>query len=295
MHRVPRVTAPLPRQETAPHWTTVDWDPYVKHRLVGDLRMRFLDYGTGPAMVLMHGMASSWEWWLENIPALAQQHRVIAVDLPGCGRSEALTAPAEIADHARAVFGLLTELGIESATVVGHSMGGLVAIGMVGVDPRRVEKLVLVDAGGVPMTERRLAVILVALRLGAAVLRRGFVRRALAGKAWVRRLALRGGFRDPASLSPELAAVTMPLFGGPGFVDSVAASGRAVRASVPESIACPTLLVWGEHDVMAPLSCAQDMHSRLPSSELVVISGAGHSPMIEFPEQFNSAVLGFSS
>lgn len=279
---------------STPHWTGIDWEPFVKDGLVAGRRVRYLDCGSGPALVLLHGMASSWQWWLENIPALAGEHRVIAVDLPGCGDSEQLPPPAEMSSHADAVLGLLAELGVETATVAGHSMGGLVAIAMAAADPDLVRRLVLVGSGGVPMTERRLAAILMLLRGAAAVLRRGWVRRLLAEKASVRRLALRGAFRDPDVLSQDLAAQTMPVFGGPGFVDSVAAAGRAVRESNPESITCPVLLVWGEHDRMAPVHCAMDMHARLNDSRLVVISGVGHSPMVESPDEFSQAVLGFT-
>jgi len=288
------VTSSLPSQEThVPHWTDVDWGPSTANRLINGRQVRYLDYGSGPALVLLHGMAASWQWWLENIPALAQHHRVIAVDLPGFGQSEPLPAPAEMATHARTVLDLLTSLGVESATVSGHSMGGLVAMAMFVADPPRVRSLILVDSGGVPMSERRLAVILVALRINAAILRRRFTRRALATKPWVRRLALRAAFRDPRVMSPELAAETMPLFGGPGLVNAVAAAGRAVRTTVLETITCPVLLVWGEHDAIASARGARQMHDRLPDSELVVFAGAGHTPMIELPGQFNDLALRF--
>jgi len=94
-------------------------------------------------------------------------------------------------------------------------------------------------------------------------------------------------------MSPELAAQTMPLFGGPGSVDAVAAAARAVRATVPEAITCPVLLVWGERDVIMPPRCAQQMHDKLPDSELVVFRGAGHTPMVEFPDRFNDLALRF--
>ena len=284
----------LPGPEAhVPHWTDIDWGPSIADRLINDLQVRYLDYGSGPAVVLLHGMAASWQWWLENIPTLAQHHRIIAVDLPGFGQSEPLPAPAEMATHARTVLDLLAQLDIESATVSGHSMGGLVAMEMFVADTRRVRNLILVDSGGVPMSERRLAVVLMLLRICAAILRRRFIRRAMATKPWVRRLGLRAAFNDPRVMSPELAAKTMPLFGGPGFVDAVAAAGRAVRATVPEAITCPVLLMWGEHDVLAPPWCAKQMHDRLPDSELVIIAGAGHTPMVEFPDQFHDLALRF--
>jgi pimeloyl-ACP methyl ester carboxylesterase len=281
------------REAPVPHWTDVDWVPSTATRLVGNLQVRYLDYGSGPAVVLLHGMASSWQWWLENIPALARHHRVIAVDLPGFGHSDPLPAPAEMATHAHTVLDLLTQLDIESATFAGHSMGGLIAMETFVADPQRVRNLILIDSGGVPMPERRLAAVLVVLRICSAILRRRFIRRALATKPWVRRLALRAAFHDPRVMSPELASETMPSFGGRGFVDAVAAAGRAVRATVPEAITCPVLLVWGERDVIAPPRSAQEMYDRLPDCELVVFAGSGHTPMIEFPSRFNDLALRF--
>ena len=291
------MTAPLPKpaHDGAPHWTTVDWAPFTRNNLVSGRRIRYVDYGTGPVLVLLHGMAASWQWWLENIPSLSEQHRVIAVDLPGFGHSEALPAPAEMSAHAQVVLDLLDQLGIGSAIVAGHSMGGLIALEMVAADPVRTRELVLVGAGGVPMTERRLSMILAVLRICAAIAQRDVVRRALATRSWIRRIALRGGFRDPRVLSAELAAQIMPIFAGPGFMDAVAAAGRAVRQTRPSSVSCPVLLLWGEFDVMAPLTCARDMHDELPESELVVINGVGHTPMIESPEAFTRALLQFST
>ncbi|MCV7166052.1 alpha/beta fold hydrolase [Mycobacterium stomatepiae] len=286
-------SSPASREMGVPHWTDIDWTPSIANRVINGLRLQYLDYGTGPAVVLLHGMASSWQWWLENIPALSQRHRVIAVDLPGFGESEPLPAPAEMATHARTVLDLLIDLGIESATVSGHSMGGLVAIEMFKADPRRTCSLILVDSGGVPMSEQRLAVILVVLRLCSAILRRRFVRRALATKMWVRRVALGAAFRDPRVMSPELAAVTMPVFGGPGSVDAIPAAARSVHTTVPESITCPVLLVWGGHDVVVPPSSAHQMHDKLRDCELAVFSGSGHSPMVELPDQFNDLALKF--
>ncbi|MCV7412525.1 alpha/beta fold hydrolase [Mycobacterium florentinum] len=288
------MTSSPPGGATAvPHWTDIDWAPSIAYRVINGLRVQYLDYGMGPAVVLLHGMASSWQWWLENIPALAQQHRVIAVDLPGFGQSDPLPAPAEMATHARTVLDLLTELGIESATVTGHSMGGLVAIEMFKADPRRTSRLILVDSGGVPMSERRLAVILVVLRLCSAILRRRFVRHALATRMWVRRIALRAALRDPRVMSAQLAAMTMPTFGGPGSVDAIPAAARSVHATVPESITCPVLLVWGEHDVVVSPKSAYQMHDKLPDCELAVFSDSGHCPMVEFPDRFNDLALNF--
>jgi pimeloyl-ACP methyl ester carboxylesterase len=289
------VTRPLRGAASVSHWTEIDWERFIQNRLIDERRIRYVDYGSGPALVLLHGMGASWQWWLENIPTLGAHHRVIAVDLPGFGNSEPLPVPTEISTYAQAVRDLLTQLDVGSATVAGHSMGGLVALKLSTVHSEFVRDLILVDAGGVPMTERRLKLILNVLRLSSAVFNWRFVRRALTTKPWVRRIMLWGAFRDPSAMSAELAAQTMPLFCTTGLVDAIAASGRAVRSSVPEEIDCPVLLVWGERDVMAPAHCAQDMHARLANSQLVIMSDVGHTPPIERPDQFNDAVLAFTA
>lgn len=278
-----------------PRWVDIDWDPFIHDCLVDERRLRYVDYGSGPALLLLHGMGASWQWWLENIPVLGEHHRVIAVDLPGFGNSEPLPPPAEMSTHAHTISDVLGQLGIRSATVAGHSMGGLVALAMADTNPELVRKLVLIGAGGVPMTERHLRIVLVMLRFFCAILRLRFVRRALATKPSVRRVMLRAAFRDPDVMSADLAAQTMPLLNAPGFIDAVAASGRAVRASVPEKICCPVLLVWGEHDRLSPVHGARDMHDRLPDSELVILKGAGHTVPIERPDCFNDAVLAFTA
>jgi pimeloyl-ACP methyl ester carboxylesterase len=278
-----------------PHWTAIDWNPFVGDRTVEGTRIRFVDYGSGPPLVLLHGLGNSWQWWVENLPALGERHRVIAVDLPGFGHSDPLPAPAEMSTHARVICGLLRQLEVHSATVLGHSMGGLVALNMATADRQLVQKLVLVGAGGVPMTERRLSIVLVLLRLCYAVLRLRFVRHLLATKPWALRLLLRGAVHNPRAISPELATFTAPSLNAPGFIGAVAASGRAVRASVPEAITCPVLLLWGEHDRLAPLPSAEDMHARLPDSRLVVVEGVGHIVQWEAPQRFNDAVLSFTA
>ena len=281
--------------QPVPHWTQIDWTPFVCDRLVNGLRLRYLDYGSGPPLVLLHGLGASWQWWLENIPCLAGRHRVIAIDLPGFGCSEPLPAPAEISAHAQTVVDLLTQLGLPSTTIAGHSMGGLVAIQIASTNPQFTQKLILVGAGGVPMTERHLRRVMVLLRAFCVVLRFQFVRTVLASKPWARQIALQAAFRDPAVLSPELAAQTMPLLNAPGFIDAVAASGRAVRSTVPEAIECPVLLVWGAKDRLAPLRCAEDMQSHLVDSELISFTGSGHTPQIEEPQRFNDVVLKFTA
>jgi pimeloyl-ACP methyl ester carboxylesterase len=276
----------VPQDSRSGRWTDRSWDGDVREFDHRGARLRYLDHGAGPTLVLLHGMACCWQWWLECIPELAEHYRVIAVDLPGFGDSDPLPAPASMEEYADAVVALVEGAGIERVAVAGHSMGGLVAARMAMARPDLVARLVLVDAGGVPMSERRLHMVLKVLRVAHAMFTYPAMLDLLASNRGARRRLLRGAMADPDAMSDELAAVVVPRLNAPAFVDAIAASARAVRDSRPEEITVPTGLIWGERDVFAPVHTAEQMLARLPNGRLDVMPGVGHSPMVESPRAF---------
>ena len=114
---------------------------------VGGVRVRYLRTGRGPAILLIHGLASSIYTWKDEIPALARDHEVVALDLPGFGGSD---QPADLSFdlYPRVVVGLMDQLGIARASLVGNSLGGAVASVVAARQPARVDRLVLIDAAG---------------------------------------------------------------------------------------------------------------------------------------------------
>ena len=114
-----------------------------------------VDIGDGPAVVFLHGLSGCWQNWLESIPPLAADHRVIAIDLPGFGESPMPAEPISVSGYARIVVELLDALGVERATIVGNSMGGFVGCEMAIRFPARVERLVLVAAAGLSLRHMR--------------------------------------------------------------------------------------------------------------------------------------------
>lgn len=272
-------------------WPTWPWDDDTHDFDFRGARIRFVDHGSGPTLVLLHGMACCWQWWLECLPELSRHYRVIAVDLPGFGDSDELPEWDSIEDLADAVAALVRSRGVRRATVLGHSMGGLVAIAMSREHARLVDELVLVGSGGVPMSDRRLRAVLAVLRIAHWSFTRPVVLGLLANRRLVRRVLLRGAMRRPDAMSDELAAIVVPRLAAPAFLGAITASARAVRDSRPEDITTPTTLIWGEHDVFAPLHTARAMLSRLPHARLVVLAGAGHSPMVETPSEFCEVLI----
>ena len=129
-------------------WMDVDWREYQRWVTVARRRIDVIDLGSGPPIVFIHGLSGSWQNWLEQLPAFARDHRVIAFDLPGFGASEMPVDTITIPGYGRTVDALLDQLGVTSAAVVGNSMGGFIGVELAIQFPARVERLVLVSAAG---------------------------------------------------------------------------------------------------------------------------------------------------
>lgn len=276
-----------------PDWTRIDWRPHLREAEIDGRRLRYLDYGSGPALLFVHGLGGSWQSWLDNIPALGRENRVIAVDLPGFGGSEPPAPDADIDAYAGALVALLDQIGAASAVVAGHSLGGLVSCRLALMHPDRVRALILVNAGGVAIGRARLAVIVRGFLAFNAVLGRPEVIRAVARRPRLRRALLSGFLRNPGEMSPELASETIPLMAAPGFETAVRMGARAAGDLGAERIAAPTLLVWGRHDRVLTLAQAEQLAAVLPDARLEVIDDAGHCPMFECSREFNAAVAAF--
>lgn len=276
-------------------WEDIDWSERAHSMLISGRNLNYADYGAGEALVLLHGMGGCWQWWLEVLPELGRHHRVIAVDLPGFGESDPLAQDYDMDVVADVVVDLLRQLEISEATIAGHSMGGLITISIASRYPDLARSVVLVDAGGVPMSERRLAAILKLLRTSYYVFTRPRILNQLATNEKVRAKILRMAMRDPRTMSPALARVIIPKIAAPNFLDSIPASARAIDTVEPERLTMPTLLLWGARDAFAPLHSAHAMLARLPNAELAVLADVGHSPMIEAPAKFLSLLLPFTT
>ncbi len=258
--------------------------------------VNLVDIGVGPPLVLVHGLGGCWGNWLENIPELARSQRVIALDLPGFGRSEMPAEPISMPGYARLLDALLTALAIESAAVVGNSMGGLIAAELAISHPARVERLVLVSAAGLSTaelgaTDPRLVLGALLGRLSAD----GAQRRApqLVRRPGIRKALLAAVARHGDRLSPELAYEVLQGAGKPGFTPAVDAIRRHPLRARLARIACPTLIVWGTNDWLIPLRDAYEFERLVPGAQLLVYGDTGHVAMLERPAHFNEAVARF--
>lgn len=246
--------------------------------------------GTGPAIVLLHGLGTDSSAWDRVMPELAAQHRVIAVDLPGYSlRTDVAEVPhaLELAD---ALDRLLDQLGVDCAVFVGHSFGGTVSLITADRHPRRCAGLVLIAAGGFG-TELNPLLPLLGTRLGARLLDRLYRPRA---SRTIQRFAARvesRPVRDSRArivelmetynrLSSEQARAqfrsgvrrTLALNAGPD---------RARLAELDPSI--PVLVLWGREDRVLPVWHAKNAAAVLPWATVRVLDGVGHTPHRSHP------------
>jgi pimeloyl-ACP methyl ester carboxylesterase len=249
--------------------------------------------GRGPALVLLHGITCSSDTWEQVIPALAKHFTVIAPDLMGHGRSAKPAADYSVETYARTVRDLLLALGHTRATIVGHSLGGGVAMQLSSQFPEMVERLVLVASGGLgpelhpvlrmaslPGVEGLLPA-LCSPRLGRLV--DGGAR--LLGRAGVRSgTDVREMWRGYKSLFEAGArrAFFQTVRGAIGL--------RGQRATALDRLHLaahlPTLIVWGKRDTIIPVEHAYSGHEGIAGSRLAVFDEAGHFPHIDCGERF---------
>jgi pimeloyl-ACP methyl ester carboxylesterase len=263
-------------------------------------RVAYRSAGSGPAIVLVHGITSTSATWERVMPYLAARFTVIAPDLLGHGQSAKPRGDYSLGAYASGVRDLMVTLGEESATLVGHSLGGGVAMQLAYQFPERCERLVLVDSGGLGR-EVNLLLRAATLPLSEVVLPFLASTRLLdAGRALGRlfgRVGLQAGTdvaefaRGHASLAdPEARAAfvhTLRTIVDPG--------GQRVNASdrlyLAENI--PFLLVWGERDPIIPVEHGVAAHELVRSSRLEVFEGAGHFPHVDDPQRFLDVLLDF--
>lgn len=269
---------------------------------VDGYRMSYLDSGPqdAPAVVLVHGLLSDSGTWGDDLAPLAERGlRAIAVDLLGHGASDAPVRTYLLDDFAVQLDAFMAAIGLRSATVCGHSLGGAIAVHFAYHYPRRVDRLVLVSAGGLGREVSpalRMLALPGAERLTAAVMGRAIVQRLLRSALVHRLLRL-----TPQRLV-KLRRIGRTLFRTElrqAFFRSlrgvIGPRGQLGDFMTMEYLAAhlPTLLVWAQGDVIIPVAHAHRTHAYLPGSELVVFPGGGHEPHRRNADEFAAAVARF--
>jgi pimeloyl-ACP methyl ester carboxylesterase len=256
-----------------------------------------LDSGAGPPVLLLHGFAGDAEEWRPTLQFLAGQgYRAIAVDALGFGRSDKPgDAPYSLKLYADLYAGLLDILGLEQATLVGHSLGGKLALATSLLHPDRVKRLILVDSDGFivpsPLTQAGAWPL-----LGPALLR-------LSAQPFSVRALLTTAFAHPEThVTPERVNRFSAALGAPDNRRVLRAISRRYDAtdlrrtglrSRLKELRCPTLLIWGAADRVFAPKYGAIAQREIPGARLVTIPDCGHFPHIEAPRAFRGLLVGF--
>jgi pimeloyl-ACP methyl ester carboxylesterase len=263
-------------------------------------RISYRSGGSGPTLLLLHGITNSSETWERVAVPLAERFTVLAPDLLGHGESATPRGDYSLGAHASGVRDVLSALDIERATVVGHSLGGGIAMQFAYQFPERCERLVLVSSGGLgrevhlllraatlPGADYVLPALTSAGLLGVGRGLGGLLRRlhvAPSGDLQV----LANGFASLDNAGSRQAFLhTVRSVIEPGG-QRVSAQDRLTLAAL-----LPTLIVWGERDSIIPVAHGAAAHEAMPGSRFEVFPDAGHMPHDEDPERFAALLAEF--
>lgn len=260
----------------------------------------FISVGHGPTLLLIHGIGDSCQTWAQLIPEFAKHYHVLAPDLLGHGASDKPRADYSVAAYANGMRDLLTALNIEKATVIGHSLGGGVAMQFAYQYPDRCERLILVASGGVAREVHPLlrAASLPGTRFVLPRLGRPRVRR-------IGQLLLRAMQRVDTDLGRDAAELER-LFDAFPTDSASTAFARTLGAVVDMrgqlitmldrcylTRGMPVLLIWGARDAIIPVTHAYIAHVAMPGSRLLIFPSAAHFPHRSEPRRFLNTCFEF--
>jgi len=258
-----------------------------------------LDVGPrdGQVLVLVHGLTATHRDWSNNVAHLARSRRVIALDLPGFGRSDKPDVDYSTGYFVHTIGRLLEHKGIARATLAGNSMGGQIAMAFALEFPKRVERLVLVDPAGVT----RLPLWLMRVAMWAAG--------GVGGKVGTRvprvpAAFVEGLFRAVFPTRPDLAARYVASYTrairSPDYPLHLRSGFRAAREVLKRpmhraarQITAPTLIFWGARDYLLPVTAARSLRRAIPRSRLLIYRDSGHCPMVDQAARWNHDVESF--
>ncbi|HET8953827.1 MAG TPA: alpha/beta hydrolase [Solirubrobacteraceae bacterium] len=263
-------------------------------------RVSYCTAGSGPPLLLLHGIANSSETWERVAGLLSERFTVIAPDLLGHGRSATPPGDYSLGAHASGARDVANALGHGRVTVVGHSLGGGIAMQFAYLFPERTERLVLVSSGGLG---REVHPVLRAASLPGA----DYVLPALTSRRLVGLGRGIGGLLDRVGLAPGgdigVLARGFASLDNPGsrqaFLHTVRAviepGGQRVNAGDRLALAArlPTLIVWGERDAIIPVAHGAAAHAAMPGSRFEVLPEAGHMPHDDDPVRFAALLTEF--
>lgn len=248
---------------------------------INDISVNYTDQGEGPVIVLLHGWGANITLYQGIINTLAQTNRVIALDMPGFGKTPEPPAPWCVDDYVDFVIAFLQTFEVSHISVVVHSFGGRVFFKMNAREslPFEIDRAVLIDSAGIlPKKSFRQKVSLRLYKIGRAVMSTKILHFLYPDA--VEDMRRRRGSADYNSATPVMRATLVKVV------------NEDLEPLMPK-VACPTLLIWGDLDTATPISDAHRMEELIPDTGLVVCEGAGHFSFAQQAPKVNAALAAF--
>jgi pimeloyl-ACP methyl ester carboxylesterase len=295
----PRIVAGSDYGVSDRQWTRIDWREHLRRVELPGASVNYVEIGEGEPLLFIHGVSGCWQNWLENLPHFAASgRRCVALDLPGFGSSPMPEWPITMAAYGGLVRDFSAKLGLGGATLVGNSMGGLLAVELALAAPEAFERLVLVSAAGIINTwhpEERAVATAWAWRHFSPYF--GSQGRQIVARPRLRRAVFQSFVRFPNRLDDDVLVeqIVNGLREADGFEPALADLIRTDFRERLATIEMPTLIVWGLSDRVVPVPAAISYHRRIPHSRLEIFERTGHVPQLERPLRFNALLEEFLS
>ena len=247
--------------------------------LIDGLKIEYTEQGSGIPVLLLHGWGSSFDVYKGVMAALGDRCRLVAVNFPGCGKSETMPEPWNLDDYCDFVLKFMAAVGLENPIMIGHSHGGRVILKMTATKLVTPPKIVLLDAAGlIPKKTFKQKWRAKSFKAIKKVLMLPGIRNHSAGL--LDKARKHYGSAD-YNAAPEVLRKTM-----------VSLVNTDLRDILP-NISCPSLLIWGENDTATPLADAKLIEQLIPDAGLCVIEGTGHYSFCERPAQAHAILRSF--
>jgi pimeloyl-ACP methyl ester carboxylesterase len=277
----------------------IDWNPSLPP-LTAQVNGHSIFYtvkGEGEPVLLIHGYGAGMWVWEKQIDFLSQSYQVYALDLLGHGFSDRPKIPYTPETYFSSLKTFMGGVGIKKATLIGNSMGGGIAWGLAILFPERVRRLILINSAPPDVLKQvnndsfRTLVTIQPIPLLPHLLIASRDQKTI-------RLVLEECVFDTGKITPQVLHRQYQLLRIKGTTwvlhSTLKNAEEALKfKSQLSKISVPTLLIWGEKDLIFPLSVGEGLHQDIPSSTLKVIKKSGHIPMWETPDEVNEAILSF--
>jgi pimeloyl-ACP methyl ester carboxylesterase len=276
---------PAPAEAVPPQSSPAPPLPPQQTVRVHGRKIAYYEAGKGSVVILLHGLGADSHHWAANIDALSRNFRVIALDQIGYGQSDKPVMRYTVGNFADYLHGFMEAAKIPKASLVGNSLGGWVALDFTLRHADMVEKLVLVDAAGLHPAS--------ALQLPKG----GWKSLSPQNTHWFFDLMAANKEWATTDLGPDAFARHAKNGDTYTVASSVAemVTGREFEDKKLEKVKVPTLIIWGRDDMLIPLAMGESFNKGIKGSQLLVIDGTGHIPMVGKPVEFNQAVMKFLS